>query len=57
MLRKLPTAIYQHALATGFSRGFEVAAGILLLALITSIVAFRVRRPDRTARYGPAAGR
>jgi hypothetical protein len=39
-------AIYQHALATGFSRGFEVAAAILLLGLLVAIAAIRVRRAD-----------
>ena len=33
----LPAAIYRHALATGFSRGFEVSAGMLLLALIITM--------------------
>ena len=40
------TAIYHHALATGFSRAFLVTAGIMLLALIITIVAIRVRRAD-----------
>ena len=39
-------AIYQHALATGFSRGFEMAAAILLLGLLVAIAAIRVRRAD-----------
>ena len=30
------TAIYDHALSIGFSRGFEVSAGIMLIALIVS---------------------
>jgi hypothetical protein len=42
------TAIYHHALATGFSRAFLVAAGIMLLALIITIVAIRIRRADLT---------
>ena len=42
----LQAAIYRHALASGFSRGFEVSAGILLLALIVTIAAIRVRRGD-----------
>ena len=41
-----PASIYQHALAVGFSRGFVVAAGIALLALIIGIVTIRVRRQD-----------
>jgi hypothetical protein len=43
-------AIYRHALATGFSRGFEVAAGILLLALIVTIAAIRYGVATWTAR-------
>jgi predicted MFS family arabinose efflux permease len=45
-------AIYQHALATGFSRGFEVAAAILLIALIVAIAAIRVRRADLDGMQG-----
>ena len=40
------TAIYHHALATGFSRAFLVTAGIMLLALIITIAAIRVQRVD-----------
>ena len=40
------TAIYHHALATGFSRAFLVTAGIMLLALVITLVAIRVRRAD-----------
>ncbi len=40
------TAIYDHALATGFSRAFVVAAGLMLLGLIIAIVSIRVRRAD-----------
>ncbi len=39
-------AIYNHALAVGFSRGFVVSAGIMLLALIVTIVMIRVKRED-----------
>jgi predicted MFS family arabinose efflux permease len=38
--------IYNHALATGFSRGFVVSAGIMVLALLVSIVLIRARRQD-----------
>jgi len=38
--------IYHHALATGFSRAYLVAAGIMLLALVITIVAIRVKRTD-----------
>ncbi|MBO0808198.1 MAG: MFS transporter [Actinobacteria bacterium] len=40
------TAVYHHALATGFSRAFVVTAGIMLLALIISLAAIRVKRAD-----------
>ena len=41
-----PASIYDHALAAGFSRGFVVAAGIALLALLIAIATIRVRRQD-----------
>ena len=40
------TAISHHALATGFSRAYLVAAGAMLLALIITIVAIRIKRAD-----------
>ena len=40
------TAVYHHALATGFSGAFLVAAGAMLLALVITIIAIRVRRAD-----------
>ena len=42
----LPTAIYDHALALGFSRGFLVSAVIALLGLIISALMIRVTRAD-----------
>jgi EmrB/QacA subfamily drug resistance transporter len=42
----VPAAILDHALAAGISRGFLVAAGIALLALIISIITIRIRRQD-----------
>ncbi len=39
-------AIYHNALAVGFSRGFEVSAGIMLIALIVVLAAIRVTRAD-----------
>ncbi len=39
-------SIYNHALAVGFSRGFVVAAGIGLLALLIGIVTIRVSRQE-----------
>jgi hypothetical protein len=41
-----PASIYDHALTVGFSRAFEVAAGIGLLALIIAIATIRVRRQE-----------
>jgi predicted MFS family arabinose efflux permease len=38
--------VYDHALATGFSRGFEVSAGIMVLALIVAVFMVRVKRED-----------
>jgi uncharacterized membrane protein len=40
------TGIYHHALAIGFSRGFDVSAGIALIALIVTIAMIRVTRED-----------
>ena len=42
----LQKAITDHALATGFSKGYLVSAGIALLALIITVVAIRVKRED-----------
>ena len=42
----LQTQIYHHALATGFSRGYLVSAGILALILIIALFTMRVRRQD-----------
>ena len=50
----IPAAIYRHALATGFSRGFEVAAGILLLALAVAVSVIRARRDGSAAARAPA---
>jgi hypothetical protein len=53
--RKLPAAIYQHAIATGFARGYEVSAGIALVALIVALAAVRVRRADLDGRQEPTS--
>ena len=50
----LAAAIYNHALATGFARGFLVAAGIALLTLIINIAVIRVRRADLAGTQQPA---
>jgi hypothetical protein len=47
--------IYNHALSVGFSRGFEVSAGILLVAFLATIAMIRVRRED-LAGIQPVAG-
>ncbi len=43
---QLPPAIYHHALAAGFSRGFLVSAGIAGLAFLVALASIRVRRQD-----------
>jgi EmrB/QacA subfamily drug resistance transporter len=40
------TAVTNHALASGFSRGYLVSAGIMLVALIIAVVVIRVKRQD-----------
>jgi EmrB/QacA subfamily drug resistance transporter len=42
----LHTQIHHHALATGFSRGYLVSAGIMALILIIALLMLRVRRED-----------
>jgi hypothetical protein len=46
------TAVTDHALSAGFAKGYEVSAGIALLALIITVVAIRVKRSD-LARINP----
>jgi EmrB/QacA subfamily drug resistance transporter len=53
---QLKTAIYDHALSVGFSRGFEVSAGIALLALIVTIAFIRVTREDLAGVQNPMMG-
>src|SRR5262249_60487394 len=43
-----PADLAAHALATGFSRGFLVAAGIGLLALLIGLATIRVSREELT---------
>jgi len=43
---QIPRAIYNHALATGFSRGFLVSAGIAVIALVITLAAIRVKKED-----------
>jgi EmrB/QacA subfamily drug resistance transporter len=53
---QIKAAIYDHALSVGFSRGFEVSAGIMLLALIVTIVAIRLTREDLAAAAAAVPG-
>jgi len=39
-------SISGHALAAGFSRGFEVSAAIMVLALMVAAIMIRVTRQD-----------
>src|SRR6185503_13012466 len=50
----LAAAIYRHAIATGFSRGFLVAAGVALLTLAINLTVIRIRRADRASPDQPA---
>jgi len=49
-------AIAGHALATGFSRGFLVSAGIMTLALVITLVMIRVKRADLAGATPPMPG-
>ena len=40
------TAVANHALAYGFSRGYVVSAAIMLLSLIIAVVAIRIKREE-----------
>jgi EmrB/QacA subfamily drug resistance transporter len=42
----LQTAAAHHALSVGFAKGYEVSAGIALLALVITVVMIRVKRSD-----------
>ncbi|MGH9057618.1 MAG: MFS transporter, partial [Acidimicrobiales bacterium] len=46
--------IYRHALATGFSGGYLVSAGVLAVALIVALVVVHVRRSDLSG-VGPTS--
>jgi hypothetical protein len=49
----VPAAVLHQALATGISRGFLVAAGIAVVALVVAVVMIRVRREDLAGAEGP----
>jgi EmrB/QacA subfamily drug resistance transporter len=42
----LQKAMTDHALSYGFGRGFLVAAGIMLLALVITVISIRIKRSD-----------
>jgi EmrB/QacA subfamily drug resistance transporter len=50
----LAAVIYRHAIATGFSRGFLVAAGVALLTLVINFTVIRIRRADLAGAEQPA---
>jgi EmrB/QacA subfamily drug resistance transporter len=49
-------AITDHSLAVGFSRGFEVSAGIAVLALIITLLMVRVTKEDLAGVTPPMMG-
>jgi predicted MFS family arabinose efflux permease len=49
-------AITDHSLAVGFSRGFEVSAGVALLALIITLAMIRVTKEDLAGVSPPMMG-
>jgi EmrB/QacA subfamily drug resistance transporter len=42
----LHTQMYGHALATGFSKGYLVSGGVMVLAVIIAVAVVRIRRQD-----------
>jgi EmrB/QacA subfamily drug resistance transporter len=48
-----PSQLVHHALATGFSRGFLVAAIIALLAFVVALATIRIRRQDLVGAQQP----
>ena len=50
------TAITNHSLAVGFSRGFEVSAGIALLAFLIAVFMVRVKKEDLAGVTPPGMG-
>jgi len=43
---QIPKTVYDNALASGFSKGFLLSAGIAVLALVVTLLAIRVKRAD-----------
>jgi len=52
----LRTQAYHHALATGFSRGYVVSAGVLVLPVIIALFMMRVSRQDLSSADPAPAG-
>jgi hypothetical protein len=49
-------AITNHSLAVGFSRGFEVSAGVMVLALVITLLVIRVKKADLAGIQPPMMG-
>jgi EmrB/QacA subfamily drug resistance transporter len=49
-------AITDHSLAVGFSRGFEVSAGVMVLALVITLLVIRVTKKDLEGVQPPMMG-
>jgi hypothetical protein len=52
----LQTQMYDHALATGFSRGYLVSAGVMVLAVIIAVTVVTIRREDLSSVTPEPAG-
>jgi hypothetical protein len=55
-LAAVKKAITDHSLAVGFSRGFEVSAGVMVLALVITLIVIRVTRKDLEGVQPPMMG-
>jgi EmrB/QacA subfamily drug resistance transporter len=55
-MAQIQKAVTDHALAAGFSRRFEVSAGVALLGLIITLVMVRVTREDLAGIHSPLMG-
>jgi hypothetical protein len=49
-------AVTDHSLAVGFSRGFEVSAGVMVLALVITLLVIRVTKKDLEGIQPPMMG-
>ena len=52
----LQTRIRDHALATGFSRGYLVSAGVMVLSVIIALALIRISRQDLSGATPEPAG-